>query len=163
MIRPASASDVPAIRSIYSPYVTDTPISFEEEVPSDDEMARRVEDAHLWLVDEVDGELVGYAYGSRHRARHAYRFTVEVSAYVHHERHGRGIGRRLYGRLLPALGEMGFHTALAGITVPNDQSVGFHRSLGFTDVGRFPEVGWKFGRWHDTFWMSVRLPAGGSG
>lgn len=157
MIRSATLDDATAIRSIYAPWVTDSVVSFEEDVPSVEEMAARIERSHLWLVCEDDAGVVGYAYGSPHRARAAYRFTVEVSAYVRADLHGRGIGRRLYGELLPQLAERGFHMAVAGITVPNDQSVGFHRSLGFRDIGRFPQVGWKLDRWHDTFWMSKAL------
>ena len=157
LIRPAADNDVATIRDIYAPYVTDSVVSFEEDVPSIREMADRIDRSHLWLVEESAGSVLGYAYGSMHRSRAAYRFTVEVSAYVHTDHHGRGIGRRLYAPLLTTLSGMGFHTAVAGITVPNEQSVGFHRSLGFSDIGTFPEVGFKFGRWHDTFWMCLRL------
>lgn len=156
-IRPATAADAAAIRAIYAPYVAGTVISFEDEVPSVEEMAARIERAHLWLVEEEAGSVRGFAYGSTHRTRAAYRFTVEVSAYVDADHHGRGIGTRLYRRLLSDLSTLGFHTAVAGITVPNDQSVGFHRAMGFGDIGRFPEVGFKFGGWHDTFWMSKPL------
>lgn len=163
IIRNAGGEDVPALQAIYRPFVESTPISFELAVPSQDELARRVASAiekWAWLVATVDGEVAGYAYGSTHRAREAYRFSVEVSAYVGPGHQRRGIARALYGALLPRLAARGYHNAYAGITLPNDASVGFHRSMGFRDVGVFPEVGFKFDAWHDVAWM-WRPVAGG--
>ena len=157
MIRPATAADAVRIAEIYAPYVTDTAISFEETPPNAEEIARRMEQAHLWLVDEVDGVITGYAYGTPWRSRHAYRFTVEVTVYVAGEHHGRGVGRRLYEELLGQLSALGFITAVAGITLPNERSVEFHRALGFAYVGTFPKVGYKFDTWYDTGWMSRSL------
>jgi phosphinothricin acetyltransferase len=157
VIRQANISDASRIAEIYAPYVTDTAISFEETPPDTGEIARRMESAHLWLVDEDDGVIEGYAYGTPWRSRHAYRFTVETTVYVAVGHHGRGIGRRLYEELLERLRDLGFVTAVAGITLPNDQSVEFHRALGFSDVGTFPKVGYKFDTWYDTGWMSRAL------
>ena len=157
MIRNATAADAGRIAEIYSRYVTDSAISFEETPPDAKEIERRMEEAHLWLVDDVDGEIRGYAYGTPWRSRHAYRFTVEVTVYVSGEHHGEGIGRRLYEELLEQLGALGFVTAVAGITLPNDQSVEFHRALGFTYVGTYPKVGYKFDTWYDTGWMARAL------
>lgn len=153
MIRPATRADAARIAEIYRPYVTDTAISFEETPPDAVEIERRMAAAHLWLVDDSDGTIAGYAYGTPWRSRHAYRFTVETTVYVAAEHHGRGVGRRLYEDLLERLGALGFVTAVAGITLPNEQSVAFHRTLGFTDVGTFPKVGYKFDTWYDTGWM----------
>ncbi len=157
MIRPATAADAARIAEIYAPHVTDSAISFEESPPDAVEIVRRMEKAHLWLVDETDGVIGGYAYGTPWRSRHAYRFTVETTVYVAAERHRRGIGRRLYEELLEQLGALGFVTAVAGITLPNDESVEFHRALGFTYVGTFPKVGYKFDTWYDTGWLSRLL------
>ena len=157
MIRPATPGDALGIAEIYEPYVTDTAISFEETPPDAAEIARRMEAAHVWLVDETDGVITGYAYGTPWRSRHAYRFTVETTVYVAAEHHGRGVGRRLYEELLSQLTALGFVTAVAGITLPNEQSVEFHKALGFTYVGTFPRVGFKFDTWYDTGWMSRPL------
>lgn len=157
MIRVAAAADAGRIAAIYAPYVTDTAISFEEMPPDNAEIERRMEAAHLWLVDENDGDIRGYAYGTPWRSRHAYRFTVETTVYVASEHHGRGIGRALYTELLDRLTDLGYVTAVAGITLPNDQSVEFHRVLGFSYVGTFPKVGFKFETWYDTGWMSRPL------
>lgn len=157
MIRKASPADAARIAEIYEPYVTDSAVSFEETPPDAAEIQRRMEAAHLWLVDETDGIITGYAYGTPWRSRHAYRFTVEVTVYVAAEHHGQRVGRRLYEELLTRLGALGFVTAVAGITLPNDQSVEFHRALGFSYVGTYPRVGYKFDTWYDTGWMSRAL------
>lgn len=157
MIRNATAADADRIAEIYAPYVTDSAVSFEETPPDSSEIARRMEAAHVWLVDELDGVVTGYAYGTPWRSRHAYRFTVEVTVYVAAEHHGRGVGRRLYEELLGQLSALGFITAVAGITLPNEQSVEFHKALGFSYVGTFPKVGYKFDTWYDTGWLSRPL------
>jgi phosphinothricin acetyltransferase len=155
-IRAATPADAPVLLEIYRPYVETTAVSFELEVPSLEEFERRISVAVAgwsWLVAVTSGRLVGYAYGSAHRARAAYRTSVETSAYVHPDYFRQGIGRALYTRLLDELGERGFGSAFAGITLPNDASVAFHESLGFERIGVFPRVGRKFGRWHDVAWF----------
>jgi phosphinothricin acetyltransferase len=155
------------VASIYAPYVEHTAISFEEQAPGPDEMAARIEKCRTrwqWLVAELDGGVVGYAYGSEHRARAAYRWSVEVSAYVGQQYHRLGIGRALYETLLAELAEKGFCNAFAGITLPNMSSVKLHTSVGFELIGTFRSIGWKFGRWHDVAWFQRTLrdkPPGG--
>lgn len=155
-IRTAAVADAAALREIYRPYVETTAVSFELEVPSIEEVQRRIAAAvggWSWLVADVDGLLVGYAYGSAHRGREAYRSSVETSAYVREDLHRQGIGRALYTQLLSELSERGFASAFAGITLPNDASVGFHESLGFQPIGVFPRVGQKLGAYHDVAWF----------
>ena len=155
VIRAARAADAPALREIYRPYVETTIVSFELEVPTLEEFQRRMAVAlqgWAWLVAEVDGEIAGYAYGSAHRARPAYRTAVETTAYVVARYQRRDIARGLYTRLLARLCESGYESAFAGIALPNDASEGFHRGLGFAPIGVFPRVGRKFGAWHDVAW-----------
>lgn len=157
LLRTAVESDADQIAEIYRPFVTDSTVSFEEAAPSADEIRKRIGDAHLWLVDVVESRIRGYAYATAHRSRHAYRFTTETSIYVPTELHRSGIGRPLYQALLDQLTELGFATAVAGITLPNEASIGFHEAMGFGEVGVFPNVGFKFGQWHDTIWMARHL------
>jgi L-amino acid N-acyltransferase YncA len=155
-IRTATPADAAVLREIYRPYVESTAISFEVAVPSLEEFQRRIAvavEGWSWLVAEVDGGQVGYAYASAHRAREAYRTSVETSAYVRADYQRQGIGRALYTQLLDELCERGFASAFAAITLPNDASVGFHESLGFERIGVFPRVGRKFGVWHDVAWF----------
>ena len=148
--------DAPALLSIYRPYVEDTAVSFETQTPTIDEFAERVASALEgwgWYVAERTGRVVGYAYGSRHRPRDAYARSVEVSAYVHESAHRQGLAGRLYHALFEKLEERGYESAYAGITLPNDASVGFHGAFGFRSIGVFPRVGFKFGQWYDVAWM----------
>ena len=155
-LRTASEQDAEACAVIYAPYVNGTAISFESEPPPTAEMARRIADAvrtHAWIVLEDDDLVVGYAYGSPFRSRAAYRWTCEVSVYLAQDWQHTGGGRALYERLFEELTRRGFRTAVAGMTLPNDVSVGLHRAMGFEPVGVLRGVGWKHGRWHDVAWM----------
>ena len=159
-IRPATAADAPAVQSIYAPIVERTAISFEDTPPTTAEMARRIADysaTHVFLVAERGGRIAGYAYGSAHRARAAYRHSTEVSAYVAEDARRMGVGRALYLALLATLQEKGFHAAFAGIALPNPGSIALHQAVGFTPVGVFHHVGFKFGTWHDVGWWERLL------
>ena len=146
--------------AIYAPYVDESAVSFEEIVPSEEELGARIESGsrtHPWLVAELGGEVAGYAYASVHRTRAAYRWSVEVSAYVGARFHRSGIGRALYLELFDRLRARHFVNAYAGITLPNDASVRFHQALGFEPIGVFERIGFKLGRWHDVGWFALRL------
>src|SRR3954453_13641354 len=122
-VRTATEADAGACARIYAPYVTDTAVSFEEEAPPADELARRMASAHEWLVLEGGGRVVGYAYAATFHPRAAYRWACEVSVYLERGRERRGGGRALYGALLPRLTARGFRMAIAGMTLPNPGSV----------------------------------------
>jgi phosphinothricin acetyltransferase len=160
ILRDARAEDAKALLEIYRPFVTDTAVSFELEPPGVAEFEARIAAAQsqwAWLVAERSGEIAGYAYASAFRTRAAYRFTAETSAYTHPAHRGRGIARALYQRLFEVLIEKGYGNAYAGIALPNDASVAFHKSMGFTYVGTFHRAGWKFNRWHDVSWFEKEL------
>lgn len=155
-IRSATEADAPAVLEIYRPFVENTAVSFEMVAPTVDELAARVRKAQTnweWLVAERDGQILGYAYGSMHRERPGYRWSVEVSAYVDPRHHRQGVGRALYLRLFEILTDKGFCNAYAGITQPNEASVALHRSLGFEPVGIFKSIGRKYGKWQDVAWF----------
>lgn len=114
-------------------------------------------DAYPWLVADDDGALLGYAYASAHRARHAYRWSADTAIYVADEAQGRGVGRALYTVLLDVLTRQGFVTAFGGIAMPNEASVALHKTMGFERVGRYRNVGFKQGAWHDTEWWGRPL------
>jgi L-amino acid N-acyltransferase YncA len=162
LIRAATQADEPAMLAIYAPIVRETVISFEIEPPTLEEFSSRIKkytEGWAWLVAEEDGRLLGYAYGSSHRERLAYKWSTEVSGYVYHSARGRGVGRRLYEALFLALADKGYCNAYAGIALPNVPSVALHQSVGFRAVGQFPAVGRKFGRWHDVGWFHRTLRA----
>jgi len=163
IVRDASASDAEACLAIYGPYVTDTVITFESDPPLPTEMAERIVTAmrtHAWVVLEDQGRVVGYAYGGPFASRAAYRWSCEVSVYLERGRRRTGGGRALYHGLFDRLAERGFRTAVAGMALPNDASVGLHRALGFEPVGTYRRIGWKHGAWHDVSWMQRTIAAG---
>jgi L-amino acid N-acyltransferase YncA len=160
VIRTLQEADAPAMLAIYRHYVEATAISFEEEVPSIEDYAARVgKYVAGWagVVAEVDGRVTGYAYGSSHRERAAYRWSVETTVYVAPGAQRSGVGRRLYGALLPMLADAGYCNAYAGVALPNDASVALHRAVGFQPIGTLPRVGYKFERWHDVAWFHLPL------
>lgn len=159
-IRVAQPSDAEAIAAIYAPIVRDTTISFEVEPPTPQEMARRIAvtlQTHPWLVAAQDGEIAGYAYAGKHRDRAAYRWSVDVSAYVDERMRRGGVGRALYDGLIAILKRQGFHAAFAGIALPNEPSVGLHEAVGFRPVGIYQGVGFKHGQWRDVGWWRLAL------
>ncbi len=163
LIRGAGAADAAACAAIYAPYVTDTVITFETVPPDETEMAARIAAAvrqHAWLVLLDAGRIAGYVYGSPYKARAAYRWSCEVSVYLEVGRRRTGAGRMLYSALFTRLAERGFRTAVAGMTLPNDASVGLHRALGFEPVGIYRQIGWKHGSWHDVAWTQRALGVG---
>jgi phosphinothricin acetyltransferase len=153
-------TDAEACLDIYAPFIRDTSVSFEEIVPTVEEFRDRMRaniGTHPWLVLVTDSRIVGYAYGSQHRSRASYRWAADVTVYLDPAHRGVGAGRRLYAALLERLRGQGFQVACAGIALPNDASVGLHRSMGFEPVGIYRRIGWKAGAWHDVMWLQLEL------
>jgi L-amino acid N-acyltransferase YncA len=166
MIRHATPADGASCAEIYLPSVRDGVASLEDVPPGAGEMAQRIEaisQTHPWLVDERDGELAGYAYASRHHNRSAYRWATDVTAYVSERHQRRGVARGLYERLFELVRAQGFTMACAGITLPNEASVGLHEAFGFEPVGVYRKVAWKLGEWRDVGWWQLELLPMGDG
>ena len=162
LVRDATIEDAVACADIYAPYVRDTVVSFELAPPTAGEMADRIEAAlarHAWVVLEDGGRVVGYAYGTTFNPRAAYDWAASVSVYTGTGRRRTGAGRALYAALLDRLAGRGLRTALAGVALPNDASIGLHTAMGFEPVGTYRRVGWKLGRWHDVAWYQRDLAA----
>jgi L-amino acid N-acyltransferase YncA len=162
-VREAREDDAQACAAIYAPYVRETAVSFESEPPTPAQMAERIAAArstHSWVVIEDGGRVVGYAYGSPHQKRAAYRWSCEVSIYLEPGRRRTGAGRALYEALFERLAARGYRMAVAGMTLPNEASVGLHRALGFEPVGVYRRIGFKLGAWHDVAWVQRPLSGG---
>ena len=160
LIRVAEERDARAIAEIYAPAITDSVISFELTPPDAQEMARRIaaiQRQYPWLVYGESKTVLGYVYASVHNERAAYRWSVDVTAYIRHDAHRRSIGRALYTALFEILVHQGYRTACAGITLPNTSSVQMHAAMGFKEVGVYHDVGYKFGKWHDVGWYERSL------
>jgi phosphinothricin acetyltransferase len=158
-IRPVAPGDAEAIAAIYRPYVIDTVITFELDPPNAAEMQARIAritPTYPWLVAEVDGAVLGYAYGAPYRTRAAYRWVAETGIYVAEAARGRGVGTPLYRALLDELARRGFVAAIGAMTAGNPASTALHQRLGFVDVGTQPGIGFKHGAWHDVvFWQKA--------
>ena len=160
MIRIATKADVPAILAIYAPYVTDTTITFEYDVPTQTEFLERfcrITAEFPWLVWEEGSEILGYAYACHPFERAAYSWCAEPSIYLTPEAQGRGIGRKLYLALEELLKGLGSRMLYALITGENQGSVAFHEKLGYTFAGKLRTAGYKMGRWCDVFWLEKQL------
>lgn len=159
-IRLAKRSDAAALLAIYAPYVENTAITFEYEVPTIEDFANRIEKTlgkHPYLVAEEDGLILGYAYASTYYARAAYDWAVELSVYVSQDARGKGVGSKLYDELEGLLDQMGYMHFLACISLPNEDSLAFHAKRGYQQVAHFPKIGYKFERWHDIVWLQKSL------
>jgi phosphinothricin acetyltransferase len=159
-LRVAREDDASALRAIYAPHVEDSAVSFETEVPDERTFAQRIAKllpTHPWIVAAVGDEVAGYAYASPHRERAAYRWSVEVTAYVGARFHRRGVGRRLYDTLCTLLQMQHIANAFGIITLPNAASVALHESCGFAHCATLVRVGYKFGAWHDVGWWQKQL------
>ena len=159
-IRLAAPTDAASVLAIYEPIVHQSATSFELEPPTVDEMRQRIAktlEYAPWLVCEREGEVIGYAYASKHRDRPAYQWAVEVSVYVDTRAHRTGVGRGLYTALFQILRLQGFYSAYAGVTLPNVASVGLHESFGFTPIGIYRNAGYKMGGWHGVGWWQLDL------
>ena len=163
LIREARMEDVERLLAIYAPYVTDTAVTFEYDVPTIEEFAERlttIQKRYPYLVAEEDTHIYGYAYAGCFKNRAAYQWAVETSIYVEMGRHGEGIGRLLHQSLEDALKRQGILNMNACISYvhPEDEyltldSVRFHERMGYALVAHFHQCGKKFGRWYDMVWM----------
>ena len=162
-IRIATPADAAELLAIYAPYVRDTCISFEYEVPSVAEFAQRIAhtlERYPYLVawDGATGAALGYAYVGAFHARPAYDWCVETSIYVDGAARGRHVGRALHDALEAACRAQGILSLEACIAYPDEGgSVGFHERMGYRMVGRFEACGYKLGAWRDMVWMERHI------
>lgn len=166
-IRTAVLQDAEVLLEIYAPYVKNTAITFEYDVPTVEEFAGRMSNVlrrYPYLVAEVDGEPAGYAYAGPFKERAAYDWAVETTVYVKEDMKKHGIGRALYEALEKTLAAQGILNLNACIAFPEKEdeylttdSVKFHKKMGFSEVGRFHKCGCKFGRWYDMVWMEKHI------
>jgi phosphinothricin acetyltransferase len=160
VIRAADVSDAGACAAIYAPYVVSTAITFEIDPPTPAQMAERITEAsrrYAWLVMEDEGSVAGYAYAHAFAVRAAYRWACETSVYLELGRRRTGAGRALYEELFARLADRGYRRAIAGMTLPNDASVGLHTAVGFEPMGTYRQIGWKNDAWHDVAWMQKTI------
>ena len=162
MIRIAEERDAAPMLDIYAPYVRETTITFEYEVPTPEAFLARFEGITRdfpWLVWEEAGAVLGYAYASHPYTRAAYSWCAEPTVYLRPEAQGRGIAAGLYRELEELLLKQGYQVLYALVTEENVRSVRFHEKQGYEIRAHFPNCGFKFGRWLGLYWLEKRLKA----
>lgn len=160
IIRLAEERDVKGILEIYTPFVLDTTVTFEETVPDEVSFWQRMQDIMKdlpFLVCEIDGRIAGYAYASGYRSRASYRWTREVSVYIHPDFYRRKVGHALYTTLNEMVRYQGVANLLAIITMPNESSVAFHEHVGYKKCAEFSNVGYKMNQWLNVGWFELFL------
>lgn len=159
-IREATPEDAEVLVAIYRPYVLETAITFEYVVPTVAEFSQRISQTlarYPYLIAQIAGEVVGYAYAGVYKSRSAYDWSCEVTVYVKQGIQAKGIGTRLYQELEIRLAQQQIINLTACITEGNEGSVAFHEKFGFQQVAVFPKIGYKFGEWQDVLWMQKEL------
>ena len=159
-IRLITENDADEILEIYKPYVLHTIITFEYDAPSQEEFSLRIKTTiaqYPWLVCLYGNKIIGYSYAGIHRYRSAYQWSCESTVYLLPEFQRKGIARILYETLFSILRIQGYFNVYAGVSLPNEKSVGFHQSLGFTKIGIYEKIGYKFGEWHNVEWLQFQL------
>lgn len=153
-------ADAPGILSLYRPYIEQTAITFERDVPMREEFTARVRsiaEAFPYLLLEIDGELAGYAYAHRQAERAAFDWNAELSIYLSEAWVHRGLGGPLYALLMRLLAMQGYINFYAVITGSNAGSIAMHERMGFARIGLHERTGYKLGQWHDVVWMHRRV------
>ena len=166
-VRAALSEDIPAITVIYGDSVLSSAASYEYDPPSEAHMVQRwaevLAQGFPYVVAELDGKVVGFAYASAYRTRIGYRYTVENSVYVDVRHQGCGIGKHLMAAVIAACEKQGMRQMVAVIgDRANVASIKLHESCGFKLIGIFPSLGFKFGRWVDCVQMQLALGEGDS-
>ena len=160
IIRPVTVADAEELVSIYAPYVLETAVTYEYEVPSAEEFRGRIENTirnYPYLAAVEDDVILGYAYASSFHPRAAFRWSAEASVYLRKEAHGKGIGRMLYLALEEILKKQNVQTVIALIADPNPESVAFHEKLGYRIAGRLTDCAYKLGQWRGMYYMEKFL------
>lgn len=160
MTRKATLNDVEAITNIYNYYVENKMPTFDENPVTENFFKKKISthsDKFPWLVYELNNTVIGYAYTSPWKSRFGYRFTAEISIYLHPNNTEKGIGSLLYKELIKLLKEKGFNSIIGGITLPNPPCVKLHEKFGFKKVTQFKQVGIKFNKWADVGYWQLLL------
>lgn len=159
-IRFASVADAAALLKIYTPFVTDTVVSFEYTAPTLEDFASRVANisaGYPYLVCECDGKIIGYAYAHAYGERAAYQWGAEASIYFAPEGQGKGLSNIIYLALEQLLALQGVRSLYACVTAENEHSVEFHHIMGYREIARFERAGYKLGRWLDMLWLGKTI------
>lgn len=163
-VRDATPADLPATLVIYNELIESSTVAWSEQPQTLDErrawFARQRARNFPALVAVVNDEIVGMtSYGDFRDTVHwpGYRFTAEHSIHVRGDLRRHGIGRLLMDELISTARRNDIHVLVGALDADNAESIRFHQTLGFVEVARLPETGFKFGRWLDLVLMQRML------
>ncbi len=159
-IRLITLQDAQQALDVYAPFVKNTAVTFEYSVPTLQDFTDRIITNTVdypWLVCIYNNTVLGYAYGSRHRYKTAYQWSVESTIYLAPEIQNKGIGKIMYNALFSILKLQGYYSVFAGVALPNEGSEKLHTSMGFEEIGVFNKIGFKLNQWHDVKWFQLDL------
>ena len=159
-LKVAIKDDAAGMLEIYAPFILNSGITQETEVPTVEDFQERIISnlaERPWLVCEMDNEIAGYAYAGKHRDRKGYQWCTEPSVYISEKYYGLGVANALYAALFDILKSQGYVNAYAVITLPNERSIAFHRKFGFEWLTTYKKIGYKLGQWHDVGWMQYEV------
>jgi L-amino acid N-acyltransferase YncA len=159
-LRVATRDDAAGMLEIYAPFILDSGITQETEVPAVKDFQERIISnlaERPWLVCEIDNEIAGYAYAGKHRDRKGYQWCTEPSVYISEKYFGVGVANALYAALFDILRLQGYVNAYAVITLPNERSIAFHKKFGFEWLTTYKKIGYKLAKWHDVGWMQYEI------
>lgn len=166
LIRFAELEDIKSIYDLYTPYILNSAVSFETEVPEFDDFKKRIqgimEHYPVLVFEDNSGEVKGYSYFSKYRERKAYQWCVESSIYISNEYFGTEVGVKLYSTLIDLAVEGGYTRMYGVIALPNERSEKFHQKLGFKKFAIFEKTGFKHGKWWDVVWYEKVLDDSGN-
>ena len=160
IIRAATKDDAAGMLDIYAPFILNSGVTQETDVPSIEDFQKRIIsnlEERPWLVCEINGQVAGYSYAGKHRDRKGYQWCTEPSVYVSEKYFGFGVANALYTALFDILKLQGYVNAYAVITLPNDRSIAFHKKFGFEYLTTYKKIGYKLGQWHDVGWMQYDI------
>ena len=158
--RRATEEDVVSILAIYAPHVTDSAITFEYDVPSEEEFRQRIRTIsaeYPYFVCESDSQIIGYAYAHRHMERAAYQWNAEISIYIRQGFTGKGLGKTMCQALIDLLRLQGIRNVFSCVTIPNERSAHLHHSMEFSTEGIFQNAGYKCGKWQTIAWFRKNI------
>lgn len=160
IVRVATKDDAAGMLDIYAPFILNSGITQETEVPAVEDFQQRIIsnlEERPWLVCEINGDIAGYAYAGKHRDRKGYQWCTEPSVYISEKYFGFGVANALYTALFDILKLQGYVNAYAVITLPNERSITFHKKFGFENLTTYKKIGYKLGQWHDVGWMQYEI------
>ncbi len=151
LIRPGIPDDAPSLADLgavvtaatYHAIDPDAAVHTLETWWTPQVLRTSIENTRHWIAQESTGRIVGIANLGRKDGR-----LVVWKLYVHPDRQGSGLGRRLLASVVEAVHEAGDHELWLSYLDGNDRAAGFYAAHGFAEQHREPDPPYP-----DQVWM----------